>query len=157
MQGYWNDPELTARVFRKGRSRADTLLYSGDLFKTDADGYLYFVSRNDDLLKVKEERISPKEIEDTILSVEGVSEAAAAVWSNDNFMKFITAFVVTSPAAALDSQALLSHCQQHLEDHMVPKNFFFVSRLPKTVNGKIDRKALDRKFVDRNPAVAALG
>ena len=157
MQGYWNDPETTARVYRKGRYRADALLFTGDLFRMDPDGYLYYVSRKDDLLKVKEERISPKEIEDVILCVEGVSEAAVAVWSDSNLVKSLSAFVVPSSQAFPDSQALLSHCQLNLEDHLVPRSFFFVDHLPKTANGKIDRKALDKEFTDRNRVAAEGG
>ena len=53
MQGYWNDPEETARIFRPGKYRGETLLYSGDLFKKDEDGFLYFIARKDDLIKTK--------------------------------------------------------------------------------------------------------
>jgi amino acid adenylation domain-containing protein len=154
MQGYWNDPELTARVFRRGRYRADALLLSGDLFKTDADGYLYFVKRKDELLKFKGERISPREIEDVLLAMEGVAEAAVVAWSDAGFMKTISAFLALRPEAALDAQALQSHCRRHLEDHLVPKNYFFVEQLPRTGNGKIDRKQLDLEFANRSRIAA---
>jgi len=154
MQGYWNDTELTAKVFRKGRYRADTFLLSGDLFRTDEDGHLYFVSRKDELLKFKGERISPREIEDVLLAVEEVAEAAVVTWSDAGFMKTISAFVVRRPEAALDAQALQTHCRRHLEDHLVPRNYFFVEQLPKTGNGKIDRKQLDLEFANRSRIAA---
>jgi acyl-coenzyme A synthetase/AMP-(fatty) acid ligase len=86
--------------------------------------------------------------------VEGVSEAAVAVWSDSNLVKSLWAFVVPSLQVFPDSQALLSHCQRNLDDHLVPRNFFFVDHLPKTVNGKIDRKALDKEFSDRHRVAA---
>ena len=76
MQGYWNAPEETARVYRPGRYRGESLLYSGDLFKKDDEGFLYFVARKDDLIKTKGERVSPKEIENALCEMEGVAEAA---------------------------------------------------------------------------------
>ncbi|MCK5349489.1 MAG: AMP-binding protein, partial [Desulfobacula sp.] len=76
MQGYWNAPEETAKTFKPGRYRGETLLYTGDLFKKDDDGLLYFVSRKDDMIKTKGERVSPKEIENVLCEMDGILEAA---------------------------------------------------------------------------------
>jgi len=62
MRGYWGLPEETARVLRPGKYPGEMVLYTGDLFKTDEEGFLYFVGRKDDMIKSKGERISPKEI-----------------------------------------------------------------------------------------------
>ena len=91
MQGYWNDPEETARVFRSGRYRGETLLYTGDLFKRDEDGYLYFVARKDDLIKTKGERVSPKEIENVLCEIDGVVEAAVIGVPDEIYGKAINA------------------------------------------------------------------
>ncbi|MBW2072888.1 MAG: AMP-binding protein, partial [Deltaproteobacteria bacterium] len=76
MSGYWNDPDLTARTFRTDRRTGSTLLYTGDLFSRDSDGYLYFVARKDDLIKTRGERVSPREVENVLCGMEGVMEAA---------------------------------------------------------------------------------
>ena len=76
MQGYWNAPAETSKRFKPGRYPGERLLYSGDFFKRDQDGYLYFVARKDDMIKTKGERVSPKEIENVLCELEGIVEAA---------------------------------------------------------------------------------
>ena len=76
MQGYWNDPEMTAARLRPGRWPWERVLASGDLFRSDDEGYLYFVGRRDDLIKSGGEKIVPREIEDVLHSAPGVREAA---------------------------------------------------------------------------------
>ena len=76
MQGYWNDPEMTAARLRPGRWPWERVLASGDLFRSDDEGYLYFVGRRDDLIKSGGEKVVPREIEDVLHSAPGVREAA---------------------------------------------------------------------------------
>ena len=66
MQGYWADAEATAERLRQGRWPWERLLATGDLFRTDADGYLYFVSRTDDIIKSRGEKVVPREIEEVL-------------------------------------------------------------------------------------------
>ena len=95
MQGYWNDPKETAIRFRQDQSGRGTLLYTGDLFRRDEDGYLYFiVSRKDDLINTKGERVSPKEIENCLCEHESVGEAVAIGVPDDILGQAIKAFVV---------------------------------------------------------------
>ena len=93
-QGYWAKPEETARQFRPGSSRGDGLLYTGDLFKQDEEGFLYFVARKDDLIKTRGERVSPKEIEDVICDIRGIAQAAVIGVPDKIFGHAIKAFVV---------------------------------------------------------------
>lgn len=65
-----------AKYFKPGNSNGETLLYSGDFFRRDEKGYLYFLDRKDDMIKCKGERISAKEVENLICDIEGVSEVA---------------------------------------------------------------------------------
>ena len=95
MQGYWNAPAETVQRFRPGRYRGDAMLYTGDLFKKDKDGFLYFVARKDDMIKTKGERVSPKEIENTLCELEGVAEAAVIGVPDDIFGQAVKAFIVT--------------------------------------------------------------
>ena len=142
MQGYWNDPEETVRVFRPGRYRGEVYLHTGDLFRKDEDGFLYFVARKDDLLKIKGERVAPREIEAVLLEMEEIAEAAVIGVSDPIWGQTVKAFVVRKTSRDLSPSAIQKHCRKHLEPFLVPKTITFVERLPKSANGKIDRKAL---------------
>jgi acyl-coenzyme A synthetase/AMP-(fatty) acid ligase len=142
MQGYWNAPEETAKRFRPGRRRGETLLYSGDLFRRDAEGYLYFVARKDDMIKTKGERVSPKEIENVLCDLEGVAEAAVIGVPDDILGQAVKAFIVKEKGADLTEKDLLNHCLKNLEAFMVPKYVEFRGSFPKSGSGKVDKKGL---------------
>jgi len=142
MQGYWNAPEETARVFRAGRYRGEALLYTGDLFRKDEEGFLYFVARKDDMIKTKGERVSPKEIENALCEMDGVVEAAVIGVPEEIFGQAIKAFIVTKEESSLTEKMILKYCTKNLEPFMVPKYIEFPDSLPKTPNGKIDKKQL---------------
>lgn len=144
MRGYWNAPELSAEVFREGAHPGETLLYSGDLFKKDEDGFLYFVGRKDDLIKTRGERVSPKEVENVLYAAEGIVEAVVLGVPDAIFGQAIKAYVVAEANAQLKEKQILRHCAAHLEPHMIPKCIVFLHELPKTPNGKIDKSALMR-------------
>ena len=76
MKGYWNLPEETANKLRPGPVPGELMLYTGDLFRTDAEGYLYFVGRKDDIIKCRGEKVSPKEVENVLCSHAAIAEAA---------------------------------------------------------------------------------
>lgn len=145
MQGYWNAPEDTARTFRPGRYRGETLLYTGDLFKKDEEGFLYFVARKDDLIKTKGERVSPKEIENAISEIEGVAEVAVIGVPDDVLGQAIKAFVVPRDGIGLDEDRIKRYCTENLEPFMVPKYIEFNKYLPKSPSGKIDKKRLKKE------------
>ena len=77
IRGYWGDPAATATRYRPGPIPGERLCYTGDLFKTDAEGYLYFVARMDDIIKSHGEKVAPKEVENVLYSLQGVLEAAS--------------------------------------------------------------------------------
>lgn len=140
MQGYWNRPEETARTFRPGRYRGDALLYTGDFFRKDDEGFLYFVGRKDDMIKTKGERVSPKEIENALCSMQGVVEAAVVGVPDDIFGQAIKAYIVSR--IDLTTDEIMKYCSLTLEPFMVPKYIEFRQTLPKTHSGKIDKKGL---------------
>ena len=142
MQGYWNAPEETAKRFRPGRSRGEVSLYSGDLFKRDEEGYLYFVARKDDMIKTKGERVSPKEIENALCEMKGVAEVAVIGVPDDILGQAIRAFVVMKKGHSLKEQGVIKYCSRNLEPFVVPKYVEFVESLPRSPNGKIDKKQL---------------
>ena len=138
MPGYWNDPEATAR---KVSVEADgtRVLRTGDLFRQDADGYLYFVARKDDIIKSRGEKVAPLEVEHVLVRAAGVSEAAV-VGAPDRLLGEAVIAHVAGPDP--DPVALRRHCMAHLETHMVPTEFRIHAGLPRTHSGKIDRAAL---------------
>jgi acyl-CoA synthetase (AMP-forming)/AMP-acid ligase II len=142
MQGYWRDPEASARSFRPGRYVGERLLYSGDLFRKDDEGFLYFVARKDDLIKTKGERVSPKEVENAICEMEGVAEAVVIGVPDEIFGQAIKAFIVLDGKNNLTPEKVTKYCTNGLEAFMVPKYIEFRDVLPKTSSGKIDKKAL---------------
>ncbi len=142
MQGYWNAPEETARTFRPGRYRGETLLYTGDLFKKDEDGLLYFVSRKDDMIKTKGERVSPKEVENVLCEMAGVLEAAVIGIPDDIFGQAIKAFIVGDQKIRLTEKLVMKYCTRNLEPFMVPKYIEFRDSFIKSNSGKIDKKVL---------------
>lgn len=141
MQGYWNDPEATARRFRPGRYRGEALLYTGDLFRKDEEGFLYFVARKDDIIKTKGERVSPKEIENILYELEGVVDAAVVGVPDEICGQAIKAFISTN-GDGLTREAVMRYCQRNLEPFMVPKYVVFQKSLPKSPSGKIEKNKL---------------
>jgi amino acid adenylation domain-containing protein len=149
MRGYWNSPELTAATYKPGILPGEDLLYSGDLFKRDEDGYLYFVGRKDDMIKTKGERVSPKEIENVVCQIDGVINAAVIGVPDDIMGKAIMAFIVKDSNGDLSEKDILKYCTEQMEIFMVPKYIEIIDDLPKTPNGKIDKKYLIAKYSDK--------
>jgi long-chain acyl-CoA synthetase len=139
MQGYWEDPEATARVLRQGPYPWEKVLHTGDLFRMDADGFLYFVGRKDDLIKSRGEKVSPKEVENVLYALSGVREAAVIGVPDPILGQAVKAIIVPTEEGCLTERAVISHCSKHLEEFMVPKSVEFRQELPKTDSGKIRR------------------
>ena len=142
MQGYWNDSGGTSRTFRPGKYRGEAMLYTGDLFKKDEEGFLYFVARKDDMIKTKGERVSPKEIENALCEAEGVAEVAVIGVPDEIFGHAIKAFIVWKDGKELSEGQVKKFCMENLEPFMVPKYVEFRKSLPKSSHGKVDKKAL---------------
>jgi acyl-coenzyme A synthetase/AMP-(fatty) acid ligase len=142
MQGYWNDPEETAKRLRPGPHPWERVLYSGDLFRADEEGYLYFVGRKDDIIKSRGEKVSPREVEEVLYKLDGIAEAVVVGVPDDVLGSAIKAVVSLRPGADLSVPVVMRHCKANLEDFMVPKYIEIMAALPKTGNGKLDRKEL---------------
>lgn len=141
MRGYWEAPELTARRYRTDPKSGDRLCYTNDLFRTDEEGFFYFVGRKDDIIKSRGEKVAPKEIEDTIHSIPSIKEVAVIGVPDPVLGQAIKAFVVTSDPT-LSERHILAHCRARLEDYMMPKAIIFCTELPKTSTGKIKKSGL---------------
>ena len=142
MKGYWESPEATSKVLRPGPLPGENVLYTGDLFKMDEEGFLYFVARKDDIIKTRGEKVSPKEVEDALYSLDGVAEAAVVGVPDDVLGQAIKAVVTVREGAQLTERDVQRHCLANLEDFMVPKFIEFRDSLPKTSTGKISKREL---------------
>jgi long-chain acyl-CoA synthetase len=142
MRGYWEKPVETAQRLKPGPLPGERVLYSGDIFRTDAEGYLYFVARKDDIIKSRGEKVSPREVENVLYRLPGVLETAVVGVPDAVFGQAVKAFVVLGAGRRYTEREVIGHCGARLESFMVPKYVEFVDGLPKTDNGKIKRQAL---------------
>jgi o-succinylbenzoate---CoA ligase len=134
--GYYNRPEATAAALHEG------WLHTGDLGYLDAEGFLYVVDRRADLIISGGENVYPAEVEAVLLSHPAVAEAGVVGTPDVQWGQVPVAFVVTQADAAADVAALITHCRAHLAAYKVPRRITFVSALPRTAAGKLQRKQL---------------
>jgi len=141
MRGYWEAPEATAQRYRPGPLPGERLCYSGDLFRMDEEGFLYFVGRKDDIIKSRGEKVAPKEVENVLYAIQGVIEAAVIGVPDPVLGQAVKAVLVVDGVELSEAQ-VLAYCRAHLEDFMVPKSVEFREELPKTTSGKIKKTDL---------------
>lgn len=142
MRGYWENPIETAKRLKPGPVAGEMVLYSGDLFRSDNEGWLYFVARRDDIIKSRGEKVSPREVENAIYSLDGVLDVVVVGVQDELLGEAIKAFVVQKEGVALTERDVMRHCLARLENFMAPKYVEFVAELPKTDTGKITRTGL---------------
>jgi acyl-CoA synthetase (AMP-forming)/AMP-acid ligase II len=136
MLGYWNQPEETAKVIKSDG------LHTGDMAKTDEDGYIYIVGRNSEMIKSGAHRISPKEIEVILEEHEAVLESAVVGVPDEIMGESIKAVVVLKDNSRVSERDIITHCVRNLPAFKVPKFVEFMPNLPKTTSGKIMRHLL---------------
>ena len=141
MRGYWGDPELTAKRYREGPIPGERICYSGDIFRMDEEGYLYFVRRSDDVIKSRGEKVSPVEIELVLYELPDVKEAAVIGVTDPVMGEAIKAYVVLHNKTLTEAQ-ILAHCRRRLEEFKIPRMIQICDSLPKTSSGKIHKKGL---------------
>jgi amino acid adenylation domain-containing protein len=139
MQGYWENETATNERLRPGPNPWEKVLYTGDLFQVDDEGFLYFVGRKDDIIKTRGEKVAPKEVEAVLHAHPKIAEAVVAGVPDKLLGQAIVAMVVRTDST-LTEREVIRHCAQHLEDFMVPKAVEFRADLPKTDTGKISRR-----------------
>jgi long-chain acyl-CoA synthetase len=142
MQGYWKKPRETAEMLREGSFPCERALCCQDLFRIDEEGYLYFVGRNDDIIKTRGEKVSPVEVENTLHGIDGILDAAVLGVPHETLGQSIRAFVSLEEGASLTERQVIKECMARLENFMVPKQVVFLSELPKTATGKIRKRGL---------------
>ena len=142
MKGYWEAPEETVKRLKPGQIPHEMWLYTGDLFRADDEGFLYWVGRQDDIIKSRGEKVSPREVEDVLHQHPLIAEAAVVGVSDPVLGQAVRAVIRLQPGATLTTREVQAHCRQYLEDFMVPQQVEIRDTLPKTPNGKIDKKRL---------------
>jgi acyl-CoA ligase (AMP-forming) (exosortase A-associated) len=146
--GYWNDPEKTAERFKplpgqlKELPITELAVWSGDTVRMDAEGFLYFVGRRDDMIKTSGYRVSPTEVEEVVYASGLVGDAVAFGAPHPTLGEAIV--VVCAPPKSSD--VLLAYCKQKMPNFMVPAHIAWLDTLPRNPNGKFDRPALAAQF-----------
>ena len=159
--GYWNDAEKTAERFKllpvglpgrpPGCQLPEVAVFSGDTVRQDADGFLYFVGRRDEMIKTSGYRISPTEVEDIVYATQLVGECVAFGVPHESLGHTIQ-IVATPPLStrAIGGNDLISACRSRMPAYMLPTGIDWVAGpLPRNANGKIDRAALKRDWLAR--------
>ena len=142
-KGYWNNPEMTARVFRpnpilpKENQFLDRVVYSGDLVKKDQEGFLYYVGRKDAMIKKEGYRVSPTEVEELLMGHQDVFEAVTCSVESETTKNEIVALVTAK--REIDVEGLYKFCRQKAPEYLVPDRILIMEKFAKTETGKIDR------------------
>jgi acyl-CoA ligase (AMP-forming) (exosortase A-associated) len=150
--GYWNDPAKTAERFKPAPGQPTELplteiaVWSGDEVKKDEEGYLYFVSRMDEMIKTSGYRVSPTEVEEVLYASGLVKEVAALGLPHPGLGQAI--MLVLAADGGSTEEDVLGHCQKELPNFMVPQAVVIQDKLPRNQNGKIDRKLLSNEHRD---------
>ncbi len=144
MAGYWNNEELSNDMLKPGFLPGERILCAHDLFKMDEEGFLYFQGRNDDIIKTRGEKVSPIEVENVIYKIEGIKEVAVFGIPDVILGEAIVAYVTLHDQVQINDKEIQRNCMSQLEPFMVPQKIVFVQEMPKSSNGKIDKKELKR-------------
>ena len=136
MQGYWEDPQATAKVLDEGWLR------TGDMGYLDEEGHLTLVGRNNEMIKSGAYRISPVEIEEILLQHPGVQEVGVVGVEDPILGEVICAVVTLKQNRRPTDQELLAHCARRLAPFKRPKSICLVVELPKSPSGKVLRQGL---------------
>ena len=152
-RGYWNDTERTRKVFRgnpmlTGQEHLnEVVVYSGDLVRMDEEGYLYFVSRRDEMIKTSGYRVSPTEVEEILIEIPGVRDTVVFGRELENGDQAIVA-VVEPSTGDVDEKRMKQEAGRRLPGYMVPHEIHFEKEFRKTANGKVDRSYIKKKWLD---------
>jgi acyl-CoA synthetase (AMP-forming)/AMP-acid ligase II len=140
-EGYWNDPEMTAQVFRDG------WVHTGDLGYLDGDGYLFLVGRAGDVLISGGFNVYPAEVEQALAAVPGVAAAVVTSLPDLEWGDRVVAAVVPADGVTLDPAQVRTACREKLAGYKCPKEIRVVAEIPLNPNGKVNRADVRALFV----------
>lgn len=151
--GYWNDAEKTAERFKpipsphSGLPIPELAVWSGDTVRMDEEGFLYFISRRDEMIKTSGYRVSPTEVEEVVYTTGMVAEAAAIGVPHPSLGQAIVVVAIPREKQLIDAKMLLAACKPKLPAFMLPSRVeIWSGSLPRNPNGKIDRKLLAQEL-----------
>jgi acyl-CoA ligase (AMP-forming) (exosortase A-associated) len=145
-KGYWNDPERTAQRFRpapQGSRYGGLAVWSGDRVRSNEQGLLYFVGREDAMIKTSGNRVSPTEIEEAAVASGAVAEAVALGMADDRLGEAIV-LVARGPGP---DETLRTYLRRELPNFMQPAHILWRDELPRSPNGKLDREAIKNELM----------
>jgi fatty-acyl-CoA synthase len=134
--GYWNNPDATQSAF------VDGWLKTGDACRCDEEGFIYIVDRWKDMYISGGENVYPAEVENVILQLPQILEAAVIGVPNERWGETGLAFIVVKPGEHLDEKPVLDHCLANLAKFKIPQSVVFVDQLPRTATGKVLKRQL---------------
>lgn len=155
-QGYWGNKEMTHRRFKSTPNMlaevpsAQLAVWSGDIVTKDKEGFMYFVGRNDDMIKTSGYRVSPNEIESVVCQHDSVADIVAfGVPHNTLGQGIVTIIAVKSGVQTADLIVSITRfCALHLPNYMAPQHIDFCLEIPRNPNGKHNKTALKEKYQD---------
>lgn len=142
MSGYWRQPELSQQMLKEAEIPGEYVLCTHDWFRMDEEGLLYFIGRKDDIIKTRGEKVSPVEVEHALESIDGIHEVAVIGVADELLGQAIKAYIALDKDSDLHERKIRKICMTKLENFMVPKDIVILPALPKSPNGKIDKKQL---------------
>ena len=138
--GYWNLPEETAKTIKDG------WLYTGDMGKLDDQGYVFIVDRRHDMIISGGKNIYPSEIEELLNSHEAILESAVIGVPDEHWVESVKAIVVLKEGMEVSGKEIIAFCKEHLASYKKPKSVEFCKELPKSLQGKILKKAIHEGY-----------
>jgi acyl-coenzyme A synthetase/AMP-(fatty) acid ligase len=138
-----SDPGLLLRYWGEEAS-SEAWFATGDVAEIDADGYVWHRGRADELMNAGGFRVSPIEVETVLLQHPAVAEAGVREWRVSETASIVAAFIVPQAGQSPNEEAVLAFVRERLAAYKCPKQIWFVPALPRTANGKLIRKALER-------------
>ena len=148
MTGYWNDPVATAEAVRDG------WCYTGDLARVDDEGFYTIVDRKKEMIISGGYNVYPREVEDVLYRHPSVAECAVIGMADKVWGETVHALIVAKPGCAIAAEDIGAHCARELAGYKKPRKVTLLPELPRTANGKIDKKALRARFAAARPASA---
>jgi len=143
---YWNQPQETAKL------KHDGWFFTGDYARRDADGYLWFLGRKDDIIKSFGYRVSPYEVERVLKGHPAVADCACVAESAGNDKTLVVAYVIPQEDADVSADALLAFGREHLAAYKAPKVVYLARDFPRTRNGKILRREITPRIATARSA-----
>jgi len=143
MQGYWNRPEETAETLKDG------WLHTGDMAYMDEKGYFYIVDRKKDMIIAGGYNIYPREVEEVLYEHEAIKEAVVVGVPHEYRGETVKAYIVLKEGKQVTEKELDEYCRKHLAAYKVPRLYEFRDELPKTMVGKVLRRALREEEIEK--------